>query len=129
MQYNPNPVSSMMSCAPVKQVAATEADVKQAQQRLAAVRAQERDLKTDEAQLLEQHTALTQRHAELEKQAQQREAASVESQKQHDEVQHCQWMICFVMITSGATLVGPVHTADTLVLCQTGFCFAVGKTS
>ncbi len=81
-----------MSCATCKQAAATEAVVKQAQQRLTAIRAQERDLKSEEAQLREQHTALMQRHAELESQAQQREAASAESQKQHDEVQ--QWIIC-----------------------------------
>ena len=77
----------LMSCATCKQVAATEADVKRAQQRLAAVRAEERALKAEEAQLVEKHAALTQRHAEVEKQAQQREAASAESQKQHDEVQ------------------------------------------
>ena len=112
-----------MPCATCAQVAATEADVKRAQQRLAAVRAQERTLKTEEAQLLEQRGALKQRHAQLQKQVQQREAASAESQKQHDEVP----VIGYVVIyrPSHVSTSGP----PTRPPSSFGTGFAVGETS
>jgi regulator of replication initiation timing len=69
-----------------QQVAVTEADVRRAQQQLAAFQAEEHALEAEKAQAVEQQRALSQRQAELERRVHQQEAASLHSRQQKDDV-------------------------------------------